>query len=145
MQVIEYHIQNITKVANEIWQIGKPFAVWCLNGDMGAGKTTFISALCDTLGIQDMVNSPTFAIINEYEVKNNPDLIRVFHADWYRLNTLDDAISAGIDDIMYQPKTLTLIEWGVNIPVLFHKTYLELNLEMIDAETRRLTIQEIKK
>lgn len=91
-------------------------------GKMGAGKTTFISALCDLLQVEDAVASPTFAIVNEYEAatdlqeNSNADLLApftgksIFHFDFYRIRCLDEARDIGIDDYFYSGH-LCLIEW----------------------------------
>ena len=73
--------------------------VFAFYGKMGAGKTTFIKALCDVLGVDDVVNSPTFAIVNEYHsgVLNGP----VFHFDFYRIKHVDEAFDIGTDDYFY--------------------------------------------
>ena len=78
-----------------------------LHGQMGAGKTTFVHAICDVLGVQDAVSSPTFSIINEYTTKENN---AVFHIDLYRLKNEAEAIAAGVEDCLYSGN-LCFIEW----------------------------------
>lgn len=77
-------------------------------GKMGAGKTTFVKALCDELGVDDVVNSPTFAIVNEYHsvVLDGP----VFHFDFYRIKRLEEAFDIGVDDYFYSGQPC-FIEW----------------------------------
>ena len=90
---------------------------------MGAGKTTFIRALCQHLGTTDNVTSPSFAIVNEYTLRQQPDTsassqtaqttrchTKAFHFDFYRLRTIEEAQAIGIDDYLYS-KQLCLIEW----------------------------------
>ena len=78
-----------------------------LHGQMGAGKTTFVHAICDVLGVQDAVSSPTFSIINEYTTAAKES---VYHIDLYRLKNEAEAIAAGVEDCLYSGN-LCFIEW----------------------------------
>lgn len=90
--------------------------VIAFHGSMGAGKTTFISALCYVLGVDDVVNSPTFTIVNEYRDKlNNP----VYHFDFYRVDSLKEAIDLGLEEYL-ESGFLSLIEWPENIEHLLN-------------------------
>ena len=83
---------------------GKVFAFY---GKMGAGKTTFIKALCEVLGVKDVITSPTFAIINEYtDGNNNP----IYHFDFYRIKKLEEVYDMGYEDYFYSGN-LCLLEW----------------------------------
>lgn len=82
-------------------------SVVAFRGAMGAGKTTLIKALCEELGVADMVNSPTFAIINEYRDGRGAP---VYHFDCYRLRTIEEALSIGFEDYLLSG-SLCLIEW----------------------------------
>ena len=77
-------------------------------GAMGAGKTTFIKAVCQELGVTDVINSPTFAIVNEYR---RPDDTPIFHFDFYRIKRLEEVMDLGFDDYVYTPSALCFIEW----------------------------------
>lgn len=82
--------------------------VFAFYGSMGAGKTTFIKAVCEELGVAETVSSPTFAIINEYKDKNdNP----IYHFDFYRINKLEEAFDFGAEDYFYSGN-LCFIEWA---------------------------------
>lgn len=81
--------------------------IFAFYGKMGAGKTTFIKALCEQLGVQDAINSPTFAIVNEYLDSNQET---IYHFDFYRINRIEEAQDIGFDDYVYSGN-LCLMEW----------------------------------
>jgi tRNA threonylcarbamoyladenosine biosynthesis protein TsaE len=83
------------------------YRVFAFEGPMGAGKTTFIHALCDAWGVKDVVGSPTFSIINEYKTGSGET---VYHMDLYRLNGEEELIAAGVEDALYSG-AICLVEW----------------------------------
>ena len=93
---------------------------------MSAGKTTFTKALCEALGVQDVINSPTFAIVNEYEAGNGDP---IYHFDFYRIKRISEAYDIGVDDYFYSGN-LCFIEWP------------ELVEEILPEETVKVTIEE---
>lgn len=142
MQIINYTLSNIADAANRLWQIGKEYSVWSFVGDMGAGKTTLISAICNHLTVQDTVSSPTYAIVNEYSFTDQEGKIKtIFHADWYRLKDAEDARNAGMEDIMYQQNTYTFIEWASNAIELLNGPYLNIEIEILDETQRSMSIK----
>ena len=100
--------------------------VFAFYGKMGAGKTTFTKALCEALGVQDVINSPTFAIVNEYEAGNGDP---IYHFDFYRIKRISEAYDIGVDDYFYSGN-LCFIEWP------------ELVEEILPEETVKVTIEE---
>jgi ATPase, YjeE family len=86
--------------------------VFAFHGSMGSGKTTFIKAICEELGVEDVINSPTFAIINEYRSEITGELI--YHFDFYRINKLSEAEDVGSSDYFYSG-ALCFIEWPEKI------------------------------
>lgn len=89
--------------------------VFAFYGNMGAGKTTFIKAICEELGVEDVINSPTFAIINEYRSNSTAELI--YHFDFYRINKLAEAEDIGTEDYFFSG-ALCFIEWPEKIEKL---------------------------
>ena len=89
--------------------------VFAFHGKMGAGKTTFIKAVCEALGVTDVINSPTFAIVNEYRSDTTAELI--YHFDFYRINNIQEARNIGAEDY-FASGALCFIEWPEKIEAL---------------------------
>ena len=136
---VEYTItkQNIHSVAKEIFQQLKQYKVWAFDAAMGSGKTTFIHALCDELGVADAVGSPTFSIINQYQSSQG---IIIYHLDLYRIKDEEEAIQAGVEDVLYSGD-LCLVEWPGKAAELFPDDTVYLSIEIIDTNTRRITVK----
>lgn len=109
-------------------------ATIALHGDMGAGKTTFVHALCIQLGVQDVVSSPTFSIINQYTTHSN---ITVYHIDLYRLKDEEEAIQAGVEDCLYSG-SYCFVEWPEKTPNLLPPNTIHLYISTININTRKL-------
>lgn len=107
-----------------------------LNGDLGAGKTTFTQYVLRALGVKDIVNSPTFAILKSYKGK-----FLFEHIDAYRIN-LDEAIEIGLDEILSKKDRVFFIEWAQNIEPLIPKKRKIINIKYLDETTREFEINE---
>ncbi len=129
-----FELGQINQVAKLLWKEGKQNKVWAFHAPMGAGKTTFIHALCELLEVKDSISSPTFAIINEYQ---SPVSGSIFHMDWYRLKDEEEAIQAGIEDALLS-KNLCFIEWPEKAASLLPDDVFNVHIELLDANTRRL-------
>jgi tRNA threonylcarbamoyladenosine biosynthesis protein TsaE len=104
------------------------------HGEMAAGKTTFIHALCELLQVKDIVSSPTFSIINEY---NTMDGRIVYHMDLYRLKSNEEAVNAGVEDCLYSGN-ICLVEWPENAPDIFPENTLHVKISVIGEEIRKI-------
>ena len=113
--------------------------VFALYGKMGAGKTTFIQAICESLGSADNVTSPTFALINEY---NTPDASSIFHFDFYRIEDIEEAYDLGYEDYMYSG-SYCFIEWPEMIAPLLPENLVEINIEAQKDESRVITAKVV--
>ncbi|MBR5183433.1 MAG: tRNA (adenosine(37)-N6)-threonylcarbamoyltransferase complex ATPase subunit type 1 TsaE [Bacteroidales bacterium] len=110
--------------------------IFAFYGQMGAGKTTFIKAICNVLGVEDLVSSPTFTIVNEYKsAKGFP----IYHFDFYRINKLDEAYDIGIDEY-FNGHGLCLIEWPELIEELLTEEAMKVKIEILSPTERRFTI-----
>ena len=120
-------IDHIEEAAREFIKNMGDDTVFAFYGKMGAGKTTFIKALCKLLGVEDEVNSPTFAIINEYRSETTAELI--YHFDFYRIKKLEEVYDLGYEDYFYSG-ALCFIEWP------------ELVEELLPLDAKKVTITE---
>lgn len=112
--------------------------VYCFNGKMGAGKTTFIKAVCDELGVKETVNSPTFSIVNEYETKEEKI---IYHFDCYRLNKLEDALNIGAEEYL-NSGNMCFIEWPEVLTPILPEDTIFVDIEEVENGIRMLTIHE---
>lgn len=106
-------------------------------GGMGAGKTTFIKAFCRSLGVEDNVSSPTFAIVNEYLTAKGT---RLFHFDLYRIKDLEEAMSAGAEDYLYGDG-ISLIEWPEVIEPILPPDTLKVTITADNDHQRTVNIE----
>ncbi|MFV0469512.1 MAG: tRNA (adenosine(37)-N6)-threonylcarbamoyltransferase complex ATPase subunit type 1 TsaE [Dysgonomonas sp.] len=111
--------------------------VFAFHGKMGAGKTTFIKAICEKLGVEDVINSPTFAIINEYR-SNSGELI--YHFDFYRINKVEEAFDFGYEDYFYSG-SICFIEWPEKVESLLPHDVVNVAIEEMDDGSRKVTIK----
>lgn len=109
------NIESLPQAAQEFLAAMDDRTVFAFHGEMGAGKTTFIKALCEALGVADEVNSPTFAIVNEYRSETTAELI--YHFDCYRIQKIEEAMDFGFEDYM-ESSALCFIEWTENVEEL---------------------------
>ena len=131
-----FTLPQINKAAATFLREVKNHNVVALHGQMGAGKTTFIHAVCDELGVQNAVGSPTFSIINEYTTGTGKI---IYHLDLYRLKSVQEAIDAGVEDCFYSGN-LCLVEWPEIAPTLFPTNTVHCYLKVTSNNERNLVI-----
>lgn len=113
--------------------------VYAFNGEMGAGKTTFIRQLCRALGVEeDLANSPSFSIINEYRSDTTAELM--YHFDLYRLESVDEALEIGVEDY-FDSGALCLLEWPERIEPLLPDDTVVVNITVNPDDSRTLTVE----
>ena len=136
--MIEIQIPSLDKIADAarefVEQIGDK-RVFAFYGGMGAGKTTFIKAVCEQLGVKDAVNSPTFAIVNEYA----SDLGPVYHFDFYRIKNLGEVMDLGFEDYAYSGN-FCLMEWPELIEDLLPDNTVNVHIAETSNGMRTVTI-----
>ena len=136
---ITYEMTDLANAARQFWQYAGDATVFAFHGEMGAGKTTFIHALCDVKGVADVVGSPTFSIVNEYIFEEDHQTRKIFHIDLYRLNSEEEALHAGIGDCLYSDH-ICLVEWPEKAPGIFPEDTVHVFLEVTGEQRRKLRI-----
>ncbi len=131
-------LDQIPQAAAKLLEYSEDYKIFLFYGEMGAGKTTFIKALCDELGVTDTVSSPTFSIVNEYIGLNKT----VYHFDFYRIKNQTEAMDLGYEDYLYSGN-YCLIEWPEKIPDLIPEKFIELYLQEISENERLIKIQKV--
>lgn len=135
----------ILKDLSDIHAVAKAFVnemddnhVFAFYGEMGAGKTTFIKAICKALGVSETISSPTFAIINEYKSGDgNP----IFHFDFYRIKNMNEAYDFGYEDYFYSGH-LCFIEWPELVESLLPEDVVKVQITIDDNQHRIISIKE---
>jgi tRNA threonylcarbamoyladenosine biosynthesis protein TsaE len=133
----KYKLNDIKNAATRFWQMIGDSKVVAFHGDMGAGKTTFIHALCEVKGVKDVIGSPTFSIINEYYFPFG----KIFHIDLYRLKDEEEATLAGVEDCLYSDH-ICFVEWPEKSPHLFPDSTIHVSIEAFGNQTRLVRIRE---
>lgn len=110
------------------------YRIFAFYGDMGAGKTTFIKAVCKQLGVLDVVNSPTFSIVNVYETINKGPL---YHFDFYRLKTPEEIFDIGYEDYLFSGN-YCFLEWPEKVENLLPRDLIKVTLEVDEKNNSRI-------
>ena len=129
--------------ALEILRLSEPHRVFAFDGQMGAGKTTFIKKLCEEMGSVDVVNSPTFAIVNVYDVEQ-PYRGEVYHFDCYRLKDIREALDFGAEEYLYSGN-YCFIEWPGKIETLLPEDTFYVHITPLENGDRQLVIVQNRK
>ena len=134
-----YELHQIRKTAEQFWNVVGDTRVFAFHGEMGAGKTTFIHALCDVKEVKDVVSSPTFSIINEYVYTRDDVAKKIYHIDLYRLKDDEEALQAGIEDCLNSDH-ICLVEWPEKVASILPDDAVHIYINAIDNETRQLQL-----
>lgn len=130
--------EALPEAAREFAALMGDETVYAFQGEMGAGKTTFIRELCRALGVEeDLANSPTFSLVNEYRSDTTAELI--YHFDLYRLESVEEALDLGVEDY-FDSGALCLLEWPERIEPLLPDDTVVVNIAVNPDESRTLTV-----
>ena len=140
MEIKIQSLEHIHEAAREFIADMGDNTVFALYGYMGAGKTTFIKALCQELGVEDVVTSPTFAVINEYRSDIAGELI--YHFDFYRIKKLEEVYDMGYEDYFYSG-ALCFIEWPELVEELLPGNTIKVTIEELEDGSRKLTMENL--
>ncbi|WP_250632172.1 tRNA (adenosine(37)-N6)-threonylcarbamoyltransferase complex ATPase subunit type 1 TsaE [Rhodoflexus caldus] len=124
LQLICRNIGELENIAHQIIRFAGNHTIWLFEGNLGAGKTTLIQAICKAWGVRENVSSPTFSLINEYL---SPEAGTIFHFDFYRIKSETEAIDIGAEEYFYSGSPC-LIEWGSRIPSLIPPKHLLISI-----------------
>lgn len=139
MEFLVDHLSQLEQVAESLIKYAGERKKITLSGEIGAGKTTFVKAFCQYLGVKDKVSSPTFSLINTYAFNKDGQTQEtlIHHMDLYRLKTPEEALDIGIDDYLYN-EDYCLIEWPGLIQYLLPEDTIEIKFEFVDISTRKI-------
>jgi tRNA threonylcarbamoyladenosine biosynthesis protein TsaE len=129
---------ELPKVASALLDFAQGEKFFVFEGEMAAGKTTFIKSLCQVLGVNEVVSSPTFSIVNEY---HSPDDI-IYHFDFYRLKNLNEAYDIGYEEYFYS-KHYCLVEWPQKVTELLPEQYIKVELSIINDQERDFVFRKV--
>ncbi|NOU60835.1 tRNA (adenosine(37)-N6)-threonylcarbamoyltransferase complex ATPase subunit type 1 TsaE [Marinifilum caeruleilacunae] len=118
-------LEDINSVAAEFIKLVGDKRIFAMHGAMGVGKTTFVKAICEEMGVQDTINSPTFAIVNEYHTAKE-DII--YHFDFYRIDDVQEAFDFGYEDYFYS-EAMCFIEWPEKIDSILPNDTIEVHFK----------------
>lgn len=132
-----YTLKELPEIAKKIIETvnGK---ILLFNGEMGAGKTTLIKEVVKQLGVQEVANSPTFSLVNEYQTDNSET---IYHFDFYRINSEEEALDIGIEGYFYSD-AWCFIEWGNKVENLLPLDIINININVIDDNQRTIQIDQ---
>jgi len=129
-------LDTIAEVSRRIIEEGTGYKIWVFDGQMGAGKTTLIKAICNELGIIDETSSPTFSLVNVYETKQGDEM---YHFDFYRIKDEYEALDIGSDEYFYSGN-FCFIEWAEKIPSLIPSKNLKISIKLGSNNSRIISV-----
>lgn len=136
---MKIQIKQLSELNNAVKKIianSQDKRLWIFEGEMGAGKTTLIKALCDELDVVDVVSSPTFSIVNEYKTKQDET---IYHFDFYRLKDEEEAMDIGVEEYFYSGN-YCFIEWPSVVPGILPDGCLKIEIVQKDEYLREVQI-----
>ncbi|MDQ6761633.1 MAG: tRNA (adenosine(37)-N6)-threonylcarbamoyltransferase complex ATPase subunit type 1 TsaE [Bacteroidota bacterium] len=134
---IFYTLSEIEDAAKKVLSYCAANKIYTFNGELGAGKTTFIKAICRQLGVSESITSPTYSIIQEYRTGQD---LKIYHMDFYRINSLHEAVEAGAEEI-FASGDFCMIEWPNKIIQLLPEDVVEVNLTILKEQQRKMVVQ----
>lgn len=135
-QIFVENISELKMAASRLINLMGDDRIFLFNGNMGAGKTTLIKAICEQMGVIESVNSPTFSIVNEY---NTPKGTIIYHFDCYRIKNVREALEIGAEEYLYSGN-YCFIEWAEKIAPLLPDDFVEINITEIENGIRKIEI-----
>lgn len=138
--VQEVNLEQLDEFAPSFWKYVNDARVFAFHGDMGAGKTTLVSALCRAKGIHDAASSPTFSIINEYVFEEDGFEKSIYHIDLYRLNSQEEILQTGVEDCVNSGE-VCLVEWPDKASWLFDENTVHVSIKVVNENRREIKVE----
>jgi tRNA threonylcarbamoyladenosine biosynthesis protein TsaE len=130
-------LTELNSVAKALFDFAEEEKVFIFEGEMGAGKTTFIKALCEELGVEDVVSSPTFSLVNEYAAGSSV----IYHFDFYRIRDIREAYDIGYEEYFYSGH-ICLIEWPERVEEILPERYIKVEIKALSPDQRAFTFSK---
>lgn len=130
-------LNELSTAAKALLSFAEDEKIIAFEGDMGAGKTTFIKVLCAELGVNEVVTSPTFSIVNEYAAADGT----VYHFDFYRIKNLQEAYDIGYEEYFYSGD-FCLVEWPERVAELLPERYIKVSIATLGADKRMFSFSK---
>ncbi|MFD2285160.1 tRNA (adenosine(37)-N6)-threonylcarbamoyltransferase complex ATPase subunit type 1 TsaE [Pedobacter petrophilus] len=138
MEIAVNDLSNLPDAAAALLAFAGEQKIFIFDGDMGAGKTTFIKTFCRVLGVRDVVSSPTYSIVNEYDSANGP----VYHFDFYRIKDIQEAYDLGYEEYFYGGG-ICLIEWPERVAELLPEHLIKVEISIVDENRRVFNFSKV--
>ncbi len=135
MQIRVNDIQHLEAAAEKLIIFAGNVRVWLLEGDLGAGKTTLVKAIGNVMGVEDIINSPSFSLVNEYKSKEGI----IYHLDFYRIKNEIEALDIGVEEYIYSGN-YCFIEWPSKIASLLPEQHVLITIQVESDDSRSLNI-----
>ena len=132
---IVFSLNELNEIVKQVWNKNRHVKVWAFNANIGAGKTTFINAICNFLEVEEVSSSPTFSIINEYSSKT---VGTIYHLDLYRLKDEQEAFDVGVEDVL-NSNHYCFIEWPEKAAFLLPENICTIQIDLLEDEERKIT------
>ncbi|MGO4876393.1 tRNA (adenosine(37)-N6)-threonylcarbamoyltransferase complex ATPase subunit type 1 TsaE [Pedobacter psychrotolerans] len=138
MEIAVNNLSDLPLVAQQLLKFAGNEKIFIFDGDMGAGKTTFIKTFCQVLGVHDVVSSPTYSIVNEYGSATG----QVYHFDFYRIKDIQEAFDLGYEEYFYG-SGMCLIEWPEKVAELLPDHFIKTEITIIDENRRVFNFSKV--
>ncbi|WP_026897311.1 tRNA (adenosine(37)-N6)-threonylcarbamoyltransferase complex ATPase subunit type 1 TsaE [Daejeonella oryzae] len=128
--------EQLSEAASRLLKVAGDHKIFLFFGDMGAGKTTLIKALCHQLGVTDSVSSPTYSLVNEYPLSKG----LIYHFDFYRIKSQEEAFDIGFEEYLYSGN-YCFIEWPEQVKDLWPDSFVKVTIEVVSETSRNITAE----
>src|SRR6476469_6876104 len=140
IMVLQFNLNQLQDMTQRFWQYVSGAKVFAFHGEMGAGKTTVITALCRQLGVKGVIGSPTYSIINEYVYPGDDSNRSMYHIDLYRLKNEQEVVQAGVEDCI-SGGWICMVEWPDRAPGLFDNDTVHVYIKALNETDRLLEVK----